>query len=128
VIQAGGYLGPVKIQNATGDPLYGPGTVRLANGTTASNPLATAFRFAYGTRSDGQVKNEINRYLQVQIGRNFKVGPHQIDAGFGIFNVFNSGAFTQWDTGANILNSPLYLSRFNRHPPRQFQVTATYRF
>ncbi|MBI3262944.1 MAG: hypothetical protein HYZ58_07315 [Acidobacteria bacterium] len=127
VIQAGGYLGPVK-NLLVADPIFGPGTVRLANGTTRSNPLATAYRFAYGTRSDGQVRNETTRYLQVQMGRTFKVGTQQIDASFGIFNLFNSGAFTQWDTGANILNSPLYLSRFNRHPPRQFQVTVTYRF
>ncbi|MBI1875981.1 MAG: hypothetical protein HYS05_19120, partial [Acidobacteria bacterium] len=127
VIQAGGYLGPVKNLLAA-DPIFGPGTVRLANGRTQPNPLATAYRFAYGTRSDGQVRNETTRYLQVQMGRNFKFGTQQIDAGFGIFNLFNSGAFTQWDTGANILNSPLYLSRFNRHPPRQFQLTVTYRF
>jgi hypothetical protein len=127
VIQAGGYLGPVKNLLAA-DPIFGPGTVRLANGTTQPNPLATAYRFAYPTRSDGQVRNETTRYLQVQMGRRFKVGTQQIDASLGIFNLFNSGAFTQWDIGANILNSPLYLSRFNRHPPRQFQLTVTYRY
>jgi hypothetical protein len=62
------------------------------------------------------------------MGRRFKIAAREIDASLGIFNLFNTGAFTQWNDGANILNSPLYLSRFNRHPPRQFQVTVTYRY
>jgi hypothetical protein len=40
------------------DPVFGPGQIRLANGTTQPNPLATAWRFAYPTRSEGQVLNE----------------------------------------------------------------------
>ena len=47
---------------------------RLANGTTASNPLATSWRFPYGTRSDGQLRNETTRYLQLNLGRTFKFG------------------------------------------------------
>jgi hypothetical protein len=128
VIQAGGYLGPVVVQNATGDPIFGPGQVRLANGTTQANPLATSWRFAYGTRSDGQLLNETTRYLQLNLGRTFKFGRQSVDAGLGIFNVFNTGAHTQWNTGANRLNTSLYLSRFNRHPPRAFQLTLGYKF
>ncbi len=128
IIQSGGYLGPVVVQSATGDPIFGPGTIRLANGTTASNPLATAYRFAYGTRSDGQILNEPTRYLQLNLGRTFKAGKQNFETGLGIFNVFNTGAHTQWNDGANRLNSPLYLSRFNRHPPRAFQVTLGYKF
>lgn len=128
VVQAGGYLGPVVIQNPTGDPLFGPSTVRLANGTTQSNPLATAWRFANGTRSDGQVRNETARFLQLQLGREFRFGGQRIETTLGIFNVFNTGAHTQWNDGANRLNSPLYLSRFNRHPPRAFQITVGYKF
>lgn len=128
VIQAGGFLGPVVVQNASGDPRYGPGTVRLANGTTQPNPLATSWRFAYETRSEGQLRNETARYLQLNLGRSFKFGRQSVEAGLGIFNVFNNGAFTQWNTGAQRLNSPLYLSRFNRHPPRAFQITLAYKF
>jgi hypothetical protein len=129
VIQAGGYLGPVAVQNATGDPIFGPGRVTLANGTTQSNPLATSWRFAFGTRGDGQLRNETTRYLQLNVGRTFKLGRQSVDAGLGIFNVFNTGAHTQWNTGANRLNVPsTYLSRFNRHPPRAFQVTLGYKF
>jgi hypothetical protein len=128
VIQSGGYLGPVVVQNATGDPVFGPGQIRLANGTTQPNPLATSWRFAYGTRSDGQLRNETTRYLQLNLGRSFKFGARSIETGVGIFNVFNTGAHTQWNTGANRLNNALYLSRFNRHPPRAFQVTLGYKF
>lgn len=127
IIQAGGYLGPVVILG-TADPIFGPASVRLASGTTQPNPLATAYRFAYGTRGDGQVRNETTRYLQLQIGRDIKFGRHQVDASLGIFNLFNTGAHTQWNDGANVRNGSNYLTRFNRHPPRQFQLSVTYRF
>jgi hypothetical protein len=73
--------------------------------------------------------NETTRYLQLNLGRSFKFGPRSIEAGLGIFNVFNTGAHTQWNTGANRLNVPsTYLTRFNRHPPRAFQITVGYKF
>jgi outer membrane receptor protein involved in Fe transport len=129
VIQAGGYLGPVVVQNATGDPIFGPSRVTLANGTTQPNPLATSWRFASGTRSDGQIRNETTRYLQLNLSRSIKFASQQsLELGLGIFNVFNSGAHTQWLSGANRLNTSLYLSRFNRHPPRAFQLTLGYKF
>jgi hypothetical protein len=127
IIQAGGYLGPV-ITPVTADPVFGPGTVRLANGTTQPNPLATTWRFNYATRSDGQVRNETTKYLQLNLVRTFKFGRQSVDTGLGIFNVFNTGAHTQWNTGAQRINTPLYLSRFNRHPPRAFQLTLGYKF
>ncbi len=127
VIQSGGYLGPVVIQSGS-DPIYGPGTVRLANGATQSNPLATSWRFNYATRSEGQVRNETARYLQLNLGRTIKFGRQSVDAGLGIFNVFNNGAFTQWNTNAQRINTTLYLGRFNRHPPRAFQLTLAYKF
>jgi hypothetical protein len=128
VIQAGGYLGPVVVQNATGDPIFGPARVTLANGTTQANPLATSWRFAHATRSDGQLLNETTRYLQLNLSRSIKLSTQSLELGLGIFNVFNTGAHTQWNTGANRLNTRLYLSRFNRHPPRAFQVTIGYKF
>jgi TonB-dependent receptor-like protein len=127
VIQSGGYLGPVLIQSVA-DPVFGPGTVRLVNGTTQPNPLATAWRFAYPTRSEGQVLNEATRYLQLNVGREFVFGTQRVEANLGLFNVFNTGAHTQWNDGANVLNTPLYLSRFNRHPPRAFQMSFRYKF
>jgi hypothetical protein len=127
IIQAGGYLGPV-IKSVVADPIFGPGTVVLANGTGQSNPLATTWRFAYDTRSDGQLRNETARYLQLNLGRTFRFGRSSVDTGLGIFNVFNTGAHTQWNTGAQRLGTPTYLSRFNRHPPRAFQLTLAYKF
>ena len=115
--------------SAAADPVFGPGQIRLANGTTQPNPLATAYRFAYATRSEGQVLNEATRYLQMNIGRDFSLGAQRkIEAQLGLFNVFNTGAHTQWNDGANILNGSLYLSRFNRHPPRAFQMSFRYKF
>ena len=61
----------------------------------ASKPLATSWRFAYGTRGDGQVRNETTRYLQLNLGRTFRFGQQSVEAGVGI-NVFNTGAHTQW--------------------------------
>ena len=77
-----------------------PGPRPLANGTTQPNPLATTWRFANATRGDGQFLNETARYLQLNLGRTFKFGSQSIEAGLGIFNVFNTGAHTQWNTGA----------------------------
>jgi len=118
----------VVIQMPTGDPVFGAGQITLADGSRQPNPLATSWRFAYGTRSEGQIRNETTRYLQLNLGREFGIGPHRLETTLGIFNVFNTGAHTQWNDGANRLNSPLYLSRFNRHPPRAFQVNLRYRF
>jgi len=42
--------------------------------------------------------------------------------------VFNTGAHTQWNTGAQRVGTALYQSRFNRHPPRAFQLTAAFKF
>ncbi len=45
-----------------------------------------------------------------------------------IFNVFNTGANTQWGTNANQTYSPSYQNRFNRHPPRALQLSMAYKF
>jgi Carboxypeptidase regulatory-like domain/TonB dependent receptor len=127
VIQAGGYLGPV-VRQVGADPVFGPGRVTLANGLTQPNPLATAWRFAYDTRSEGQTLNETARYLQLNINRSFRFGSRSIETGVGIFNVFNTGAHTQWNTGANRIGTTLYEARFNRHPPRAAQVTVGIKF
>ena len=52
VIQAGGYLGPVVIQNATGDPIFGPGPdptgQRHDAGESARHLVAFRLRHALG--------------------------------------------------------------------------------
>jgi outer membrane receptor protein involved in Fe transport len=75
------------------------------------------------------VLNEATRYLQLNLGREFNLGgARRFEASLGVFNVFNTGAYTQWNDGANQLNTPNYLSRFNRHPPRAFQLSFRYKF
>ncbi|HYE85775.1 MAG TPA: carboxypeptidase regulatory-like domain-containing protein [Vicinamibacterales bacterium] len=128
VIQAGGYVGPLIRQIAAADPVFGPGSVRLANGTTQPNPLATTWRFVNATRGDGQFLNETARYLQMNLNKSMKFGTQSVEAGLGMFNVFNTGAHTQWNTGAQRVGTALYQSRFNRHPPRAFQLTVGYKF
>lgn len=131
VIQAGGYVGPLLIQLPAGSPevtQFGPATVRLANGTTQPNPLATRLRFQGPTRGDGQIRNDDAKYLQLKIGRIFRFGTRSIEPAANIFNVFNTPANTQWNTGANQTYSPNYLARFNRHPPRSLQLSVALKF
>ena len=131
VIQAGGYVGPLLTRLEANDPqiaVFGPSTVRLANGTTQPNPLATRLRFAGPTRSDGQVRNDDAKYVQLKIGRTFRFGSQSFEPSVNIFNMFNTGANTQWNTGANQTYSPNYLARFNRHPPRSLQLSMAYKF
>jgi hypothetical protein len=131
VIQAGGFVGPLLVQLPANDPQvtqFGPSTVRLANGRTQPNPLATRLRFQGPTRSDGQIRNDDAKFLQLKIGRVFRFGTRSIEPAANIFNVFNTTANTQWNVGANQTYSPNYLARFNRHPPRSLQLSVAVKF
>jgi hypothetical protein len=138
VIQAGGWVGPIVTQIPRADPVFGPSLITLADGTTQSNPLATTIRFcgaaalpcaANPVRTDGQARNEDERYMQLHVSRELALGgTHRADVGVSIFNLLNNGAMTQWNTGANQLYSPNYLSRFNRTSSRQLQFSFKYRF
>jgi carboxypeptidase family protein len=137
VDQAGGWVGPIVTQLATANPIFGPALVTLADGTTQPNPLATTIRYcgsatlpcaANPIRSDGQTRNEDERYLQIHVTRDFSVGQRRFMTGVNIFNVLNNGAETQWNTGANQIYSPNYLSRFNRTSSRQAQFTFKFMF
>jgi hypothetical protein len=130
VIQAGGWTGKIMTTIAAPNPVFGPSTVTLANGTTQPNPLATTFRFYCATRSDCQPINDTDRFLQLHVGRVFKTFRDQtFEPAINIFNTFNTGAYQQWNTGANDIYSPsVYLGVFNRQPPRAFQLTIKYRF
>ena len=44
-LMSGPYTGPVVTRIAAADPAFGPSTVRLSNGRTVANPLATTIRF-----------------------------------------------------------------------------------
>ena len=101
----------------------------MANGLTAANPLATTIRFAYPTRGEGQIRNQSVKALQVKVGRRFNLGPQEIEAAVNVFNVQNAGDFQQYATGANRKYAPAdFLRKFNRQPPRAFQVTIIDRF
>jgi carboxypeptidase family protein/TonB-dependent receptor-like protein len=137
VVQAGGWVGPIITQIARADPVFGPSLVTLANGTTQSNPLATTIRFCGAAalpcatspiRSDGQTRNEDEKYMQLHVSREFRPGPYRAEVGLSVFNLFNNGAMTQWNIGANQLYSPNYLSRFNRTSSRQLQFSFKFRF
>nr|MBA3269953.1 hypothetical protein [Acidobacteriota bacterium] len=127
-IQSGGWVGNIVTRLPAADPAFGPTTVRLADGTTQPNPLATTIRFAYPTRGEGQPRNEDERYLQLQLGKEFEFGRQRVEVSMGIFNVFNGGAQQQWLTGANQMYSANYLATFNRTSPRQLQMSLYYRF
>jgi hypothetical protein len=127
-LQGSDYSGPIVTRLAAPDPTFGPARITLANGTTQPNPLATTIRFAFPTRGEGQVLNEPIRTLQLKIGRNFRVGRHQLEAALSIFNVFNSGANIQYAVGNNQLYNPNYLGQFNKLPARGFQLAFTDRF
>lgn len=131
VIQSGGYTGALVTRLEANDPQvtqFGPSTIRLANGTTQPNPLATRLRFVGPTRGDGQIRNDDAKFLQLKIGRKFTYRTQSIEPALNIFNVFNTPANTQWATGANQVYSPNYLNRFNRHPPRALQLSVAYKF
>jgi len=138
VDQAGGWVGPIVTMLPHADPVFGPSLITLANGTTQPNPLATTIRYCGSAtlpcavnpiRSEGQTRNEDERYLQLHVTRQFAVGgSHRIMAGVNIFNLLNNGAMTQWNTGANQIYSPNYLSRFNRTSSRQLQLNFKYSF
>ena len=75
------------------------------------------------------MRNDDAKYMQLKIGRVFRFGVQSIEPSVNVFNVFNTGANTQWNTGANRVYAPAnYLARFNRHPPRSLQLSIAYKF
>jgi hypothetical protein len=132
IMSAGDYSGPLLTRLASNDPLvtmYGPAQIKLADGRTTPNPLATTIRFANATRGDGQVRNDTTKSWQLKVGRRFKLGRQEIEAALNVFNVLNAGYFQQYATGANRQYAPAdYLRKFNRQPPRAFQFAIIDRF
>jgi hypothetical protein len=63
------------------------------------------------------------------VGRRFTFGRQQIEASLNVFNLLNAGYFQQYASGANRQYAPAdYLRKFNRQPPRAFQITIVDRF
>ena len=132
IMSSGDYSGPLLMRLSSTDPnvrMYGPAQIRLANGRTAPNPLATTIRFANASRGEGQIRNDTARALQFKAGRRFSLGRQQIEVAVNVFNVLNAGYFQQYAAGANRQYAPAdYLRKFNRQPPRAFQITIVDRF
>ena len=126
--QSAPYSGPIVKRIAAADPAFGPATVRLSNGRTVSNPLATTVRFAYATRGEGQFKLESLQNLNLRLGYNLKVRGQKIETALDIFNVTNRGAYEQFLDGANQQYSPNYGLGRARQIPRVFQASFRYAF
>lgn len=134
-IQSGPYSGPIVTRLTAPDPRFGPPTVTLSNGRVVSNPLATAIRFAYGDRGEGQIKAPNLRIVNLRLGRNFVFGTRRFEAAFDTFNLLNAGTDQQFLNGGNQLYSSNYARRpdgsflgVNRQPPRSGQLTVRYVF
>lgn len=127
--QSGAYSGPVVMRIAAADPQFGPSTVRLSNGRTVSNPLATTIRFAYPTRGDGQLQLQSLQVFNFRVGYNLRVlGERQIQLAIDVFNVSNRDAYEQWLDGANQQYSPNYTLGRALQFPRVFQASARFVF
>jgi hypothetical protein len=105
---SGPYSGPVVQRLAAADPQFGPATVRLSNGRTIANPLATTIRFVGPTRGDGQLAADALSMLNVRAGRDFKLGGHRLELAFDVLNALNGDTFQQFKSGGNQTYSATY--------------------
>jgi len=131
---SGPYSGPVYTTLAAPDPRFGPPMVTLSNGRRVPNPLATTYRFAYGTRGQGQVQAPTMVVWNVSLQRDWPLARGRLRIGLDLFNVTNHGADQQFLDGGNVLTSANYALKGgtwqgqNRQAPRTGQVTARYSF
>src|SRR5262249_13375418 len=84
--QSGRWRGPIITRIAAADPAFGPATVTLSNGRQVANPLAATLRFAYPTRSDGQITTPDLYVWNVRAGRRFSFRRVDFDAALDVFN------------------------------------------
>lgn len=120
--QSGSWSGPVVTRLAAPDPAFGPATVRLSNGRTVSNPLATVIRFAFPIRGAGQFRTPGLHGLNVRVARRFSVQRVTVDAGLDVFNLTNNGADLGFLFGGNQTYSPAFGQTTNRQAPRSAQL------
>ena len=126
--QSGIWSGPIVTRLAAADPAFGPATVRLANGRTVSNPLATLIRFANPTRGDNQLKTPRFHAWNVRLGRRFALRTAKIDASLDLFNLTNNDADLSFQSGANQTYNSLYGTTTFRQLPRSAQGTIRMAF
>lgn len=122
-LQKGRWSGPILTRIAASDPQFGPTTVTLSNGRVVSNPLATTLRFANATRSDGQYQLAALHYLNMRVGKEFRLPANRKFAvNLDLFNVKNFGSFQGFLAGANQLFSTNYGRGGEIQPPRSLQL------
>jgi hypothetical protein len=127
-MMSGIYSGPVLTRIAAPDPRFGPPTVTLSTGRVVSNPLATTFRYAYGTRGEGQFQTPTLHRLNIRIGRDFVIGRQRLETAIDIFNVTNHDADQQVNFGGNQLQASNYRTFFNRQYARSAQFVVRFVF
>jgi hypothetical protein len=125
--------GPILTQLAANDPTvlqFGPATVVSPNGRTFSNPLATTFRFAYPTRSEGQLTLPNMQTWSLKVGKLIGLGSsRKLDVGLNIFNLLNSSDAQNWATGAwQDYNTVAFGQPGAIQRSRSFELDATFRF
>lgn len=128
VYQSGIWSGPVVTSLNAPDPAFGPSTVRLSNGRSVSNPLATPIRFVGSARSDGQLTTAAYHMWNIRLGRQFRWGDRRADVSFDVFNVTNNGAFQSFISGANQTYSASYGQGSGVQGPRAGAVTFAFTF
>ena len=129
--QSGTSGGPVVTTlTALGTPYdnqYGPATLRI-NNRTVSNPLATAYRFAYADRGTGQIYTPWLLQWNTLVGREFRITESQgVEADLNLYNVTNNGTGQQFVNGNNIA-SGTFGQLQNVQQPRSAQISVRYHF
>jgi hypothetical protein len=125
---SGNWSGPIITQGPR-DPAFGPATAPLANGTPGSNPLNTAFRFAFPTRGEGQFTLPGIHELNVRVARDFNLGRSRLNIALDGFNVSNEGnTLLNVASGTNVTFSPSYRLGMTPQPPRSAQLSVRVSF
>ncbi len=132
-IEAGPWSGAIVDALPVGDPAlaaFGPATFRLANGTTARNPLSTRERFVFSTRGDGQVQAPAVQTVGLKVGKKVPLGgTREVEVAANLFNLLNAGNYTQYNyNGASEVFNPNYLQFRNQQAARALQATFVFRF
>jgi hypothetical protein len=108
---------------------FGPASFRLANGSTAANPLATRNRYVFSNRGEGQVQAPMITTVGLKIGKLIRYQRYSLEIAGNIFNLLNGGDYTQYSYNSAYQSwSPNFLQMRNRQPARAFQLTTVFRF